>query len=30
LIFEKTLEAGFPIVEARLWETPNCFATFHG
>ena len=30
LIFEKTLEAGFPIGEARLWETPNCFATFHG
>lgn len=28
LIFEKTLEAGFPIVEARLWETPKCFATY--
>ena len=19
---------GFPIVEARLWETPHCFATY--
>lgn len=28
LIFNKTLEAGFPIVEARLWETPHCFATY--
>ena len=21
---------GFPIVEARLWETPRCFATYTG
>lgn len=28
LIFDKTIEAGFPIVEARLWETPKCFATY--
>src|SRR5690606_25170568 len=28
LIFDKTLEAGFPIIEARLWETPKCFATY--
>lgn len=28
LIFEKTREAGFPIVEARLWETPKCYAAY--
>jgi 6-pyruvoyltetrahydropterin/6-carboxytetrahydropterin synthase len=28
LIFDFTREHGFPIVEARLWETPNCFATY--
>jgi 6-pyruvoyltetrahydropterin/6-carboxytetrahydropterin synthase len=28
LIFEETMRHGFPIVEARLWETPNCFATY--
>jgi 6-pyruvoyltetrahydropterin/6-carboxytetrahydropterin synthase len=28
LIFEKTRAAGFPILEARLWETPKCFATY--
>lgn len=28
VIYEKTLEAGFPIVEARLWETPKCFAVY--
>lgn len=28
VIFEKTKDAGFPIVEARLWETPKCFATY--
>lgn len=27
LIFEVTQREGFPIVEARLWETPNCYAT---
>ena len=30
LIFSKTKELGFPIVEARLWETPKCFATYRG
>ena len=28
LIYNFTAEAGFPIVEAVLWETPNCFATY--
>jgi len=28
LIFDVTKRAGFPIIEARLWETPNCFATY--
>ena len=28
LIFDYTASQGFPIVEARLWETPNCFATY--
>lgn len=28
LIFAKTQQLGFPIVEARLWETPKCFATY--
>ncbi len=28
LIFDFTAGAGFPIVEARLWETPRCFATY--
>ncbi len=30
LIFEFTRDHGFPIVEAQLWETPNCFATYRG
>lgn len=28
LIFDFTANAGFPIIEARLWETPNCCATY--
>lgn len=28
LIFEFTAKQGFPIVEAHLWETPRCFATY--
>jgi 6-pyruvoyltetrahydropterin/6-carboxytetrahydropterin synthase len=28
LIFDYTKSQGFPIVEARLWETPHCFATY--
>lgn len=30
VIYDKTLAAGFPILEARLWETPKCFATYRG
>jgi 6-pyruvoyltetrahydropterin/6-carboxytetrahydropterin synthase len=30
LIFDVTKEFGFPIVEARLWETPKCYATYRG
>lgn len=28
LIFEFTRGQGFPIVEAHLWETPHCFASY--
>jgi len=28
LIFDFTAGQGFPIVEVRLWETENCFATY--
>ena len=28
LIFDFTAGEGFPVVEVRLWETPNCFATY--
>lgn len=28
LIFDFAASQGFPIVEAHLWETPNCFATY--
>jgi 6-pyruvoyltetrahydropterin/6-carboxytetrahydropterin synthase len=28
LIFDFTRDAGFPIIEAQLWETPNCSATY--
>ncbi len=28
LIYDYTAAQGFPIVEAVLWETPNCFATY--
>ena len=28
LIYDFTSGQGFPIVEARLWETPHCFATY--
>lgn len=30
VIYDKTRDAGFPIVEARLWETPKCFASYQG
>jgi 6-pyruvoyltetrahydropterin/6-carboxytetrahydropterin synthase len=29
-IFLVTQDLGYPIVEARLWETPKCFATYRG
>ena len=29
-IFVVTQDFGYPIVEARLWETPKCFATYRG
>ena len=28
LIFDYAKNQGIPIVEARLWETPHCFATY--
>ena len=28
LIFEELTAQGFPVVEVRLWETPNCSATY--
>ncbi|MEM8865803.1 MAG: 6-carboxytetrahydropterin synthase [Planctomycetota bacterium] len=28
VIFDVALDAGFPIVEAKLWETPKCYATY--
>ena len=28
LIFEVAQEFQFPVVETRLWETPNCYATY--
>ena len=30
IIFDFTKSHGFPIVEAQLWETPHCFATYSG
>jgi 6-pyruvoyltetrahydropterin/6-carboxytetrahydropterin synthase len=30
LIYEFTASQDFPIVEAKLWETPRCFATYRG
>src|SRR5687768_2044774 len=26
LIYDFTAEHGFPVVDVKLWETPNCFA----
>jgi 6-pyruvoyltetrahydropterin/6-carboxytetrahydropterin synthase len=28
LIFEFAAGQGYPVVEVRLWETPNCFAAY--
>ena len=30
LIFDFTRQAGFPIIEAQLWETRNCSASYCG
>ncbi len=30
LIYEKTAEAGLPVVEVILWETENCYAAYSG
>ena len=30
LIYEHGREAGLPIVEVQLWETPNCLASYRG
>lgn len=29
-IFDHAKEAGLPVVEVRLWETPNCYAAYGG
>jgi 6-pyruvoyltetrahydropterin/6-carboxytetrahydropterin synthase len=28
LIFDYTKQQGFPVVEVRLWETDNCYASY--
>jgi len=28
LIADYAIAQGFPVAEVRLWETPNCFATY--
>jgi len=30
LIYDFSVSKGFPVAEVRLWETPNCFATYMG
>lgn len=30
LIYEFARGQGFPVTEVRLWETPNCYATYDG
>ena len=30
LIYDYAVGQGFPVVEVRLWETDNCFATYTG
>ncbi|MDR3634871.1 MAG: 6-carboxytetrahydropterin synthase [Isosphaeraceae bacterium] len=30
LIFEKTAEAGLPVIEVVLWETEKCCASYRG
>jgi 6-pyruvoyltetrahydropterin/6-carboxytetrahydropterin synthase len=30
LIYDYAASKGFPVVEVRLWETDNCYATYTG
>ena len=30
LIYDYTAAQGFPVIEVRLWETDNCYATYEG
>ena len=30
LIYDYTAAQGFPVIEVRLWETDNCYATYDG
>jgi 6-pyruvoyltetrahydropterin/6-carboxytetrahydropterin synthase len=30
LIFDYAKSQGFPVIEVKLWETENCFATYCG
>jgi 6-pyruvoyltetrahydropterin/6-carboxytetrahydropterin synthase len=30
LIFDYASSKGFPVIEVRLWETDNCYATYTG
>ncbi len=30
LIHDCAIRHGFPIIETQLWETPHCYATYHG
>ena len=30
LIYDKTVEAGLPVLEVVLWETENCCASYRG
>ena len=30
LIFDYAVARGFPVVEVRLWETDNCYASYSG
>jgi 6-pyruvoyltetrahydropterin/6-carboxytetrahydropterin synthase len=28
LIYEFTVDHGFPVTSVQLWETPHCYATY--
>ena len=30
LIYNRAVEAGLPVVEVVLWETPHCYAAYRG